>query len=82
MALVDQMAEKLAADVMQAQKELGPEADRLYVEVANFIGTSSPALEEAFLTACRVHLSEQRGRAFFEKKLKALQAQALKPDAG
>jgi len=72
MALLDDLAEKLAADVMQAQHELGEKAERLYVEVGNYIGTSSPSLQEAFMTACRLHLSEQRGRTFFETRLKAL----------
>jgi hypothetical protein len=72
MSLIDELAEKLAADVMKAQLELG--VDRLYVEVGNHIGTSSPSLQEAFLTACRLHLSEQRGRSFFEERLKALSA--------
>lgn len=72
MALLDELAEALAADVMAAQRELGEKAERLYVEVGNYIGTSSPSLQEAFMTACRLHLSEQRGREFFENRFKAL----------
>jgi len=72
MALLDELAEKLAADVMAAQHELGPKAERLYVEVGNYIGTASPSLQEAFMTACRLHLSELRGREFFENRVQAL----------
>lgn len=74
MALLDELAEKLAADVMEAQNRLGPSAERLYVEVGNYIGTSSPSLQEAFMTACRLHLSEQRGRRFFDERVAALSA--------
>ena len=81
MALIDELAEKLAADVMEAQRALGPDADRLYVEVANYIGTSSPSLQEAFLTACRLHLSEQRGRSFFERRLAELGRPAATAEA-
>ncbi len=72
MALLEDLAEALAADVMAAQRELGPSADRLFMEVANYIGTSSPSLQEAFLTACRLHMAADRGRDFFEARLKAL----------
>ena len=72
MALLDELAEKLAADVMEAQTRLGPSAERLYVEVGNYIGTSSPSLQEAFMTACRLHMAADRGRDFFETRLKAL----------
>lgn len=74
MALLDELAEKLAADVMEAQRALGPKGERLFMEVGNYIGTSSPSLQEAFMTACRLHMAADRGRAFFESRLKALEA--------
>lgn len=77
MALIDELAEKLAAEVMQAQFELG--VDRLYVEVGNHIGTSSPSLQEAFNTACRLHISAQRGRDFFDQRVAALRAAKKDP---
>ncbi|MER5171638.1 hypothetical protein [Thioclava sp. GXIMD2076] len=72
MALIEDLAEKLAFDCMQAQKEIGPAADRLYQEVAAHIGTSSPSLEEAFLTACRLHMAALRGDEFLARRIKAL----------
>lgn len=69
MALLDDLADKLAADVMEAMERLGN--DRLYIDVGKVIGTSSPSLQEAFLTSCRLRLSEQRGRKFLEATLKA-----------
>ncbi|WP_223638052.1 hypothetical protein [Rhodobacter sp. TJ_12] len=72
MALLDELAEALATEVMEAQKELGPKADRLFMEVGNHIGTSSPSFQEAFMTACRLHMAADRGREFFEARLKAL----------
>ena len=67
MALIDELAEKLAHEVIAAQQEL--DEDRLFMEVGNYIGTSSPSLQEAFMTACRLKMAEIRGRTFFEKRL-------------
>ncbi|MBC7143789.1 MAG: hypothetical protein H5U24_00120 [Thioclava marina] len=76
MALIDELAEKLAAETMEAMRKYGD--DRLFMEVGNYIGTSSPSLQEAFMTACRLHMAEQRGRDFFEKRLRELDAKARK----
>ncbi|KFE33495.1 hypothetical protein [Thioclava atlantica] len=78
MALIDELAEKLAADTMEAMTKYGD--DRLFLEIGNHIGTSSPSLQEAYLTACRLHLAERRGRTFFEQKIAALEARAGKSD--
>ena len=67
MSLIDDLAEQLAHDVIEAQRELGE--DRFYIEIGDYIGTSSPSLQEAFMTACRLRLAELRGRAYFEKRL-------------
>jgi hypothetical protein len=53
--------------VIEAQKEL--DEDRFYIDIGNYIGTSSPSLQEAFMTACRLRLAELRGRTYFEKRL-------------
>ncbi|WP_295531259.1 hypothetical protein [uncultured Thioclava sp.] len=76
MALIEDLAEQLAHDVIEAQKELGE--DRFYIDIGNYIGTSSPSLQEAFMTACRLRLAELRGRAYFEKRLGELRS-AKKP---
>jgi hypothetical protein len=69
MALVDDLADALARDVLESQDDLGD--DRFYEKVARVIGTSSPTLQEAFMTSIRFRLAERRGRAFFEAALKA-----------
>ncbi len=74
MALLDELADALAADTMAAMAELGD--DRLYMDVGKVIGTSSPSLQEAFMTSCRLRLSEQRGRAYLEQVLRQRRAEA------
>ncbi|WP_339107166.1 hypothetical protein [Thioclava sp. GXIMD4216] len=74
MALLEDLAEKLAFDCMQAQKEIGPTADRLYQDVATHIGTASPSLEEAFLTACRLHMAALRAEDFMARRISALKS--------
>lgn len=76
MALIDELAEKLAAETMEAMRKY--DNDRLFMEVGDYIGTSSPSLQEAFMTACRLHMAEQRGRTYFEKRLRELDANARK----
>ena len=77
MALLDELADALAADTMAAMAELGD--DRLYMDVGKVIGTSSPSLQEAFMTSCRLRLSEQRGEAFLADALKAWREGATVP---
>ncbi|KEO59314.1 hypothetical protein [Thioclava indica] len=67
MGLIDDLAENLAHDVIEAQLEL--DEDRFYIDIGDYIGTSSPSLQEAFMTACRLRLAELRGRTYFEKRL-------------
>ena len=69
MALLEDLADALAHDVMAAQVEIGN--DRLFMDVGKVLGTSSPSLQEAFLTSCRLRMAEQRGRKFLEDTLRA-----------
>jgi hypothetical protein len=69
MALLDDLADRLADDVMLAMAELGN--DRLFMDVAKVLGTSSPSMQEAFLTSIRLRLAERRGREFLEATLRA-----------
>ena len=64
---VTEMAEKLAAECIAVQKEIGN--DRLFMEVGEVLGASSQTLEEAFLTSVRTRMSEVQGREFLKKKL-------------
>ncbi|QUJ77756.1 hypothetical protein KDD17_07375 [Sulfitobacter albidus] len=65
---VTAMANKLAEECLAVQKETGE--DRLFMEVGDVLGASSQTLEEAFLTAIRTRMAEQKGRAFLAAKLK------------
>jgi len=65
---VIKMANQLAEECLAVQKETGE--DRLFMEVGSVIGASSQTLEEAFLTAIRTRMAEQKGRAFLATKLK------------
>lgn len=70
MSLIEDLAEKLAADTMAAMDAHGD--DRLWVDVGNYIGTSSPSLQEAYNAACRIYLAERRGRKYLEDKIARL----------
>lgn len=67
MGITEDLADQLAKDTIEAMERLGD--DRLYVEIANAIGASSPTSEEAYLTAVRVRLAVTRARRLLEKKL-------------
>jgi len=77
MALLDDLADKLAQDTLAAMRALGN--DHLYVEVAKVLGTSSPTMQETFLTSIRIRLAEQRGRSYLEGAVEAARAGAAQP---
>ncbi|MBM1309484.1 hypothetical protein JQT66_04850 [Sulfitobacter mediterraneus] len=70
--VVTEMANKLAEDCLAVQSETGE--DRLFMEVSTVLGASSQTLEEAFLTAIRTRMANDKGRAFLAQKLKAHRA--------
>lgn len=70
--VVTEMANKLAEDCLAVQNETGE--DRLFMEVSTVLGASSQTLEEAFLTAIRTRMANDKGRAFLAQKLKAHRA--------
>ena len=72
MALIDQLAEELSADVMAAMDELGD--DRFHEEVGKVLLAASPTVQEAFMTAMRFRLAAKRGRLHMEKALAAQRA--------
>ena len=59
MALLDDLADELARDVLDALDELGD--DRFYEKVAKSVGELSPTLQETFMTSIRLRLAERRG---------------------
>ncbi|WP_133488563.1 hypothetical protein [Aliiroseovarius marinus] len=60
MDLLEQVADKLAQEVLDAARMTGNDA--LVDEVKKTIGASSTTLEEAFMTAVRIRRAEARGR--------------------
>ena len=69
MSLIDDLAEKLSADVLNAMDELGD--DRLHEQVSKVLLAASPTVQEAFMTCMRFRLAERRGRKFLEQTIKA-----------
>jgi hypothetical protein len=69
MALIDDLAEKLSADVLNAMDEFGD--DRLHEQVSKVLLAASPTVQEAFMTCMRFRLAERRGRKFLEQTIKA-----------
>lgn len=80
MALVDDLAEKLALDVCNALDELGD--DRFYDKVSKVLLEVSPTMQDAFNTAVKVILSERKGREYFDRALKARKAAQAKAAPG
>ncbi|MFN3641868.1 MAG: hypothetical protein ACK4TB_02960 [Gemmobacter sp.] len=79
MGVTEDLADALARDVLDRQDALGD--DRFYEKVGRVIGTSSPTLQEAFLTAIRIRLAERRARAFLDAAVAAKAAGQDAPDA-
>lgn len=72
MALLDDLADALARDVLDALDEIGD--DRFYEKVAKSVGELSPTLQETFMTSIRLRLAERRGRRTLEAALAKVRA--------
>ena len=72
--VVVELANKLADECLKVQAETGE--DRLFMEVGDVLGASSQTLEEAFLTAVRTRMANEKARAFLIQRLKAHRAKA------
>ena len=79
MGVVEDLADALARDVLEAQGEL--EDDRFFEKVARVLGDLSPTTQDAFMTAIRVRLAEKRGREFLVRSLAAKRGQGEAPRA-
>ncbi|ETX29089.1 hypothetical protein [Roseivivax isoporae] len=80
MGYLEDLADKLAQDVLKAQDALGE--DRLYMEVARELAAASNTLEEAFLTSVRVRLAERRARRFLIERVRKGRGGAVPPEDG
>ncbi|WP_299875747.1 hypothetical protein [uncultured Sulfitobacter sp.] len=72
--VVIELANKLAEECLAVQRETGE--DRLFMEVGDVLGASSQTLEEAFLTAVRTRMANEKARAFLVDKIKKHRAAA------
>lgn len=77
MGVVEDLADALAKDVLDAQTEL--DDDRFFEKVARVLGDLSPTTQDAFMTAIRVRLAEKRGRDFLMRSLAAKRGQGEAP---
>lgn len=77
MAMVDDLGDKLAQDVIAALEELGD--DRFYDKVGKILADGSPTLQDTFMTAIRVRLAERRARAYLEQSLAAKRGEGAAP---
>ncbi len=69
MGVVEDLADDLAREALQAEKDLG---DMTRVEeLAEVFLSTSPTTHEAFLTAIRVRRAAANGRRYIENRLKA-----------
>jgi hypothetical protein len=66
-SLTEEIADALAQDVIRASQELGDE--NLVTEISKVIGASSTTTQEAFMTAVRVRLAEQRARRMLAERM-------------
>ncbi len=64
MDILNEVADKLAQEVLEVERETGDED--IVDEVKKTIGASSTTLEEAYMTAVRVRRAEARARALIE----------------
>lgn len=74
--VLTELANRLAEECLAVQAETGEE--RLFMEVGEVLGTSSQTLEEAFLTAVRTRMANDKARAFLAARLKAHRAHSGK----
>jgi len=71
MATREELADLLAVDVMAAMDATGDH--RLWEAVAAEIGITSPTSQEAFVTAIRIRMSDQRARRFLAERIEEMQ---------
>ena len=65
---VVELANQMAEECLAVQRETGQE--RLFMEVGEVLGASSQTLEEAFLTAIRTRMANDKARGFLARKLR------------
>jgi hypothetical protein len=79
MAMIDDLCDQLARDVLAAMDETGD--DKLHDKVSKILIDVSPTTQEVYLKAIRVLLAERRARAFLDATLRARRTGAAAPAA-
>ncbi len=69
MSVVEDLADALAKDTIEASKKL--DDPKLIDDVSEQLGALSSTSQEAYMTSIRIRLSEARARAFLERRLAA-----------
>jgi hypothetical protein len=69
MALINDLCDALARDVIAAMDELGD--DKFHEKISKMLLDQSPTTQEIYLSSVRGLLAERRARAFMEAALKA-----------
>lgn len=77
MALINDLCDKLAQDVVAAMDELGD--DRFHEKISKLLLDMSPTTQEVYLTSIRVLLAERKARAYLNAALKAKREGAAAP---
>lgn len=77
MAMIDDLCDQLARDVLAAMDETGDE--RLHDKISRILIDVSPTTQEIYLKAIRVLLAERRARAFLDQTLAAKRAGTAAP---
>ncbi|NDR55810.1 hypothetical protein [Aliiruegeria sabulilitoris] len=67
MGVLEDLADTLAKDAIEASEKLGDED--IITQVAKQLGATSTTMEETYLTSIRIRLSERRARRFLEARL-------------
>ncbi|EBA03520.1 hypothetical protein RB2150_02654 [Rhodobacteraceae bacterium HTCC2150] len=70
MGVVEDLADALAQDALQAAKDLGD--DSILAKIGDVLGASSATTQEAYNTAVRVRLAERRAREYLREATKLL----------
>lgn len=79
MAMIDDVIDALARDVVAAMDETGD--DRLHDKIAKVLLDTSPTTQEVFIKAVRGLLAERRAREFLDRTLAASRSGGKAPDA-
>jgi hypothetical protein len=69
MGVLEDLGDELARKCFEAMAEM--KDDRFFNDVAKVLGTSSPSLQEAFLTSMRLRLAAERGHRFIDDTIRS-----------